>query len=47
MIEDKLTHDERIRLECLAMSMNCRRPTESTEQTIQRATEFEKFVKGN
>jgi hypothetical protein len=45
MIEDKLSPDERLRLECLNQAINCRRPTESAEGTIQRASEFEKYVR--
>lgn len=46
-MEDKLGHDERLRLECLAQAIayrTHRQLTESPEQTIQRATEFEQYV---
>lgn len=45
MIEDKLTHDERRRLECLAQSvilMAALRP--SPEQLIEIATRFDLYV---
>lgn len=49
MIEDKLRHDERLRLECLAQSVarNMGRPSASDEQVIQTASAFESFVKGH
>ena len=49
MVEDKLEHDERLRLECLAQSIafaaSNRVVGESPEQTVQRALKFEQFVK--
>lgn len=47
MIEDKLTHDERLRLECLNQSIQRgSRMTTSPELIIQEAKEFEKYVLG-
>lgn len=47
MIEDKLEHDERLRLECLAQSVavhNMNRVVPADEIII-RAARYEKFVK--
>lgn len=48
MIEDKLTHDERLRLECLAqtVALHTMKPTPSAEGIISTAQKFESFVKG-
>lgn len=45
MIEDKLTHDERLRLECLAQA-SAFSPSQSAEQIIEKATRYERFVRG-
>lgn len=47
MIEDKLTHDERLRLECLAQAVakNAMKNT-SDEQIVETAARYEAFVKG-
>jgi len=50
MIEDKLEHDERLRLEALAQSLMFGKhfhTSESPEQIVQRAKTFEAFVKGD
>jgi len=46
MHEDKLEHDERLRLECLAQAIqsNLGRP-KSTVDTVKRAAAFEAFVR--
>lgn len=44
MIEDKLTHDERIRLECLAQAIG-RDRTGNTDQILALARSFEEFVR--
>jgi hypothetical protein len=43
MIEDKLTHDERLRLECVAQAnlMRC----DHSEQLIKVAAKIENYVK--
>lgn len=48
MLEDKLTHDERLRLECIAQANMAAagRPT-SAEVLIAKAKEFEEYVKGD
>lgn len=50
MIEDKLTHDERVRLECVAqavaMNATILGPCTST-QVIDAARQFERYVKGS
>lgn len=49
MIEDKLTHDERLRLECLAQSIAShasRLGKPASDSDIRRTAEvFERFVK--
>lgn len=46
MIEDQLTRAERLRLEALAQSIACgQMKNESTEQVLDRAVLFEKFIK--
>lgn len=45
MLEDKLTRPERIRLECLAQSLAAS-PGRSDVQILERAKQFEAFVKG-
>jgi len=45
MIEDKLEHDERVRLECLAQAVAMHRPTLSPAAIVDAAAEFEQFVK--
>ena len=46
MIEDKLTHDERLRLECVAQAINhsAGRPAD-IKHTLTKAGEIEAFVK--
>lgn len=46
MIEDQLSHDERVRLECLvrAIDVNARRPEIETERILTDAKAFEQFV---
>lgn len=44
MIEDKLEHDERLRLECLAQAVAMQRHS-SPSIIIACAAEFEKFVR--
>lgn len=46
MIEDKLDHDERLRLECLAQA-NATGHGQSPEQIIEKATRYERFVRGD
>lgn len=47
MIEDKLTHDERLRLECLAQAVAAEHVMRGGSQGIvARAAQFEEFVKG-
>lgn len=46
MIEDKLTHDERLRLECVAQSVAASamsRP--SAEQIVETAMRIETYIK--
>lgn len=46
MIEDKLSHDERLRLECVAQAIAFgMRNSSSVEGVIHTAARFEKFVK--
>ena len=49
MIEDKLGHGERLRLECLSQSVaiTMGRSNESAEQIVQRAKEFENYIIGS
>lgn len=46
MIEDKLTHDERLRLECVAQAINhaAGRPAD-IKHTLDKAKDIEAFVK--
>lgn len=45
MLEDKLEHDERLRLECLAQA-NVTSHGQSAEVIVQKAREFEQYVTG-
>lgn len=45
MIEDKLEHDERLRLECLAQAIAARTITASTAEVLSNASAFEHFVR--
>lgn len=47
MIEDKLTHDERLRLECVAQAvqMNAMRGLASAEGVVDAAKTFEAYVR--
>jgi hypothetical protein len=45
MIEDKLTHDERLRLECIAQANAQMGPPQSAEHIIDKASKFEKYVR--
>ncbi len=45
MIEDKLTHDERLRLECIAQANPQMGPPQSAEQIIEKAKRLEQYVK--
>ena len=50
MIEDKLDHDERLRLECLAQAINSTHMNPLSvpaEKIIERAKQFEEFVKND
>jgi hypothetical protein len=46
MIEDKLEHDERLRLECLAQAIVAGKMTvdDDTDGIIARASKFEAYV---
>lgn len=48
MMEDKLDHDERLRLECLAQSIAAHHAMvgQGRQGIIDRAKEFEQYVKG-
>jgi hypothetical protein len=47
MIEDKLEHDERLRLECVAQTIqNSAGSQPSVEHIINMAKELEKYIKG-
>lgn len=47
MIEDKLTHDERLRLECVAQSVaNNAMQRASVEKIVSDARAFEEFIRG-
>lgn len=47
MIEDKLDHDERLRLECLAQAIARSGMSQlSDEVLLKRAKTFEDYVKG-
>lgn len=43
MIEDKLLHDERVRLECIAQAV-ISEPRATAEGIIAKARKFEKYV---
>ncbi len=45
MIEDKLSHDERLRLECLGQANMSSSPNSTAEMTISKAKRFEEFIK--
>ena len=45
MIEDKLSQDQRIRLECLAQA-NATMPGANERQVVQRSRYFETYVRG-
>lgn len=47
MMEDKLLHDERLRLECLAQSIAAQMALGGSgrQDIIQRAAQYEEFVK--
>ena len=44
MIEDKLEHDERVRLECLAQAIAMGRHTAAPDQIVASAMIFQKYV---
>lgn len=47
MIEDKLSHDERLRLECIAQAnVLAHGKSVSAEQVVDTAARFERYVKG-
>lgn len=49
MIEDKLTHDERLRLECLAQAIAFKGASDllvPTERVLVAAKNFEEYVSG-
>ena len=48
MIEDKLTHDERLRLECVAQAIVAGKMTVDDDTTgiLERAAKIENYVKG-
>jgi hypothetical protein len=43
MIEDKLTHDERLRLECIALAI--RRLRDDNGDVVTLAKDYEKYVR--
>lgn len=45
MLEDKLTQDQRIRLESLAQASMTSGPMASSDVILARAKAFEKFIK--
>lgn len=47
MIEDKLTHDERLRLECIAQAVQttAARANHSAEQVLAYAMRFEAYIR--
>lgn len=49
MQEDKLYHDERVRLECLAQEIHnhAMKPPISPDQILSEAARYEKFVRGH
>lgn len=49
MNEDKLTHDERLRLECLAqaVALYATKPQVHAEQVVYHAEVFESYVRGD
>ncbi len=47
MIEDKLSHDERLKLECIAQAnILLHGKYVSAEQIVDTAARFERYVKG-
>lgn len=44
MVEDKLTHDERLRLECIAQAV-ASRPNAAASTIVSSAKEFEKYIR--
>lgn len=46
MIEDKLSREERIRLEALNQAVNVGR-LNSDEQIVERAERFERYIRGS
>ena len=44
MIIDKLTHDERLRLECVAQATPQMGTPQSAEQIIEKASRLEEYV---
>lgn len=47
MLEDLLTHEERVRLECLALSASYYRDLSyASDALIERAKDFEKYIIG-
>lgn len=46
MIEDQLTHDERLRLECLAQAVQGGRMLDGPDDTVRSAKVYEAYVKG-
>lgn len=44
-MEDKLEHNERLRLECLAQAIAMGRHTASRDEIINTAADFEEYVK--
>lgn len=51
MLEDKLSHDERLRLECVAQAVNFKGVMQTAgigggKTVIELAKDFEKYVKG-
>ena len=49
MHEDKLTHDERLRLECLAQAIanHAMLNSPSPSQLVREAQEYERYIKGD
>lgn len=45
MIEDKLTHDERLRLECVSQATPTMGPPQSAEQIIEKASRLEEYIR--
>ena len=46
MMEDKLSTDQRVRLECLAQAVARAGHTKHTEEVIKDAEQFEQYVRG-